>query len=186
MENKKVSVWKGVMNPAIMLGFALIIYSLILYFFDQTFNKSLGYVSILIIIVGVVLGIRSFREESRGGIISYGQTVGAGTVIGLYAGIIGAIFTFLLYKLIDPDLMGKMYTFTEEQMIEKGRIPEEMIEQSMEGMKKIMSPLVISLGVIFNYVFFGVIVSLIAGIFLKKEGDTFQKDMAEVEDTSTE
>lgn len=186
MENKKVSVWKGVMNPAIMLGFALIIFSLILYFFDQTFNKTLGYVSILIIIIGVVLGIKSFRNESRGGILSYGQAVGAGTIIGLYAGIIGAIFTFLLYKLIDPDLMEKMYTFMEEQMIEKGNIPEEMIEQSMEVTKKIMSPLVISLGVIFNYVFFGVIVSLIAGIFLKKEGDAYQKDMAEVEDTSTE
>jgi hypothetical protein len=186
MENKKVSVWKGVMNPAIMLGFALIIYSLILYFFDQNFNQTLGYVSILIIIIGVVLGIRSFRNESQGGILSYGQAVGAGTVIGLYAGIIGAIFTFLLYKLIDPDLLEKLYTFTEEQMIEKGRIPEEMIEQSMEGMKKIMSPLVISLMVIFNYVLYGVIVSLIAGIFLKKEGDTFKKDMAEVENTSTE
>ncbi|MCK4344751.1 MAG: DUF4199 domain-containing protein, partial [Bacteroidales bacterium] len=178
--------WKGVMNPAIMLGFALIIYSLILYFFDQTFNKTLGYVSILIIIIGVVLGIKSFRNESRGGILSYGQAVGAGTIIGLYAGIIGAIFTFLLYKLIDPDLMEKMYTFMEEQMIEKGNIPEEMIEQSMEVTKKLMSPLVISLGVIFTYVFYGVIVSLIAGIFLKKEGDAYQKDMAEVEDTSTE
>ncbi len=186
MENKKVSVWKGVMNPAIMLGFALIIFSLILYFFDQTFNKSIGWIQILIIIVGVVLGIRSFRNESRGGIISYGQAVGAGTVIGLYAGIIGAIFTFLLYKLIDPDLLEKMFTFMEEQMIEKGRVPEEMIEQSMEGMKKIMSPLVISLIVIFNYVFYGVIISLIAGIFLKKEGDAYQKDMAEVEDTSIE
>ncbi|GAI83104.1 unnamed protein product [marine sediment metagenome] len=109
MENKKVSVWKGVMNPAIMLGFALIIYSLILYFFDQTFNKSLGYVSILIIIVDVVLGIRSFREESRGGILSYGQAVGAGTVIGLYAGIIGAIFLFSTRKVLNF-ASGKSYT----------------------------------------------------------------------------
>jgi hypothetical protein len=186
MEKTKVSVWKGVLNPAIMLGFALIIFSLILYFFDQFFNRALGYVSILIIIIGVVLGIRSFRDESRGGIITYGQAVGAGTVIGLYAGIIGAIFTFLLYKFIDPDLLEKMYTFTEEQFLERGRYSEEMIDQIMEQQKKFMSPLVLSFSSIFNYVFFGVIISLLAAIFLKKEGDKYQKDMAEVGESPPE
>lgn len=173
---KKISVWQATLNSGLILGLALVIYTLLLYFLDQTFNKSLGYVSILIIIIGLVLGIKSFRDDARGGIMSYGQGVGAGTVIGLYAGIIGAIFTFLLYEVIDPDLMGKLLTFTEEKLIETGRVPEEMIEQIMEQQKKFMAPWIMSIGSIINYVFFGVVVALIASIFLKKEGTPFQQE----------
>ena len=173
---KKVSVWQATLNSGLILGLALVIYTLLLYFLDQTFNKTLGYISILIIIVGLILGIKAFRDDSRGGLMSYGQGVGAGTIIGLYAGIIGAIFTFLLYKVIDPDLMGKLLTFTEENLVESGRVPEEMIEQTMEIQKKFMTPWIMSVMSIINYVFFGVVVSLIASIFLKKEGNPFQQE----------
>ena len=111
--------------------------------------------------------------------MSYGQGVGAGTIIGFYAGIIGAIFTFLLYEVIDPDLMGKLLTFTEERIAESGRVPEEMIDQTMEIQKKFMASWIMSIGVIINYLFFGVVVSLIASIFLKKEGNPFQQEAAE-------
>ncbi|MBA7588353.1 hypothetical protein ES708_30408 [subsurface metagenome] len=114
--------------------------------------------------------------------MSYGQGVGAGTIIGLYAGIIGAIFTFLLYEVIDPDLMGKLLTFTEEKILESGRVPEEMVDQIMETQKKFMAPWIMSIISIINYVFFGVVVSLIASIFLKKEGSPFQQEATEPEE----
>ena len=176
---KKVSVWQATLNSGLILGFVLVIYTLLLYFLDQTFNRSLGLVSILIIIIGLVLGIKSFRDDARGGIMSYGQGIGAGTVIGLYAGIIGAIFTFLLYEVIDPDLVGKLLTVTEERFLESGRFPEEMMDQMMERQKKLMTPWIMSIGAIINYVFFGVVISLIACIFLKKEGTPFQQEATE-------
>ena len=179
---KKVSVWQATLNSGLILGLALVIYTLLLYFLDQTFNRSLGYISILIIIIGLVLGVKSFRDDARGGIMSYGQGVGAGTIIGLYAGIIGAIFTYLLYTVIDPDLTGKLLIFTEEKIIESGRVPEEMIDTIMEQQKKFMVPWIMSIGVVINYVFFGVVVSLIACIFLKKEGNPFQQEAKEPEE----
>ena len=179
---KKVSVWQATLNSGLILGLALVIYTLLLYFLDQTFNKTLGYVSILILIAGLVLGVKSFRDDARGGIMSYGQGVGAGTVIGLYAGIIGAIFTYLLYTVIDPDLLDKLLTFTEEKIVESGRVPEEMIDQTMEMQKKFMAPWIMSIIAVINYVFFGVVVSLIASIFLKKEGNPFQQEAKEPEE----
>jgi hypothetical protein len=186
MENKPVSVWKGAINPALIFGFVLIIYTLVLYFLDQSFNRKLGWISFILIVGGVVYGIKVFRDDSRNGVLTYGQGVGAGTVISLYAGIIVAIFGIILYTLIDPDLINKFYTFLEEQMISQGRMPESMIEQQMIFMKKIMTPVTINIFGIFNYVFYGVLISLIASIFMKKEGDGFEKAMAEVEDQSAE
>jgi hypothetical protein len=74
----------------------------------------------------------------------------------------------------------------EEQMIEQGRFSDAMIEQQMALMKKIMTPITVNILAILNYVFYGVLISLVASIFLKKEGDGFQKAMAEVEDQPAE
>ena len=88
--------------------------------------------------------------------------------------------------MIDPDLIEKLYTFMEEQLISQGRLPEAVIEQQMTLMKKIITPITSPLFGILNTVFYGVLVSLIASIFLKREGDGFQKAMAEVEDQPAE
>ncbi len=188
MENKPVSVWKGTINPALMLGFVLIIYTLILYFLDKTFDRSivLGIIGFAISIVGYAFGIRSFRNDSRGGILTYGQGVGAGTVIGLYVGIIVAVFGIILYNLIDPELIEKFFISQEEAMIQQGKIPESLIEQQMNLLKKIVTPVSLPLFGIFNYVFTGVIISLVASIFLRREGDAFKKAMADVEEELAE
>ena len=188
MENKPVSVWKGTINPALMFSLVLIIYTLILYFLNKTFDRSiiLGIIGFLITVGGIVYGIRSFRDDSRGGFLTYGQGVGAGTVIGLYVGIVLAAFGIILYTLIDPELIEKFFTLQEETLIEQGRFPESLIEQQMSLMRKIVTPISLPLFGIFNYVVSGVLIALIASIFLKKEGDAFKKAMADVEEESAE
>ena len=88
----------------------------------------------------------------------------------LYYSIISAIFTYFLYKFIDPNLTDKMLALSEEQLVERG-MAEGMIEQSMQIQKKIMTPLVMSISSIFSGVFFGTILSLIISLFTKKEGN---------------
>jgi len=188
MENKPVSVWKGTINAALLFSLVLIIYSLILYFLDKTFDRSiiLGIIGFVISVGGFTLGIRSFRDDSRGGVLTYGQGVGAGTVIGLYAGIIVAAFGIILYTLIDPELIEKFFTTQEEALIEQGRLPESLIEQQIAFMRKIITPVSLPLFGIINYVISGVIISLIASIFLRREGDAFKKAMADVEEEPAE
>lgn len=176
---KKVSVWKATLNSGLILGLALVIYTLLLYFLDQSFNRTLGYVSVVILAVGLVIGIKSFRDDVKGGVLSYGQGVGAGTVIGLYAGIVVAIFTYLLYTVIDPDLMGKLLTFTEEKIIESGSVPENMMDQVMDQRKMFLKPWILAVGGVINNVFFSLIIALIASIFLKKEGTPFDQQATE-------
>ena len=188
MENKPVSVWKGTMNPALLFSLVLIIYTLILYFLDKTFDRSivLGIIGLLISIGGFTLGIRSFRDDARGGVLTYGQGVGAGTIIGLYVGVILAAFGIILYTLIDPELIEKFFTFQEETLIEQGRLPESLIEQQMVFLRKIVTPVSLPLFGIINYVISGVLIALIASIFLKREGDSFKKAMADVEEEPAE
>jgi len=59
--------------------------------------------------------------------ITFGQALGAGVIIFLYYAIIMAVFTYILYAVIDPDLIDKQLAFTEEQMMKKG-MPEAAVE----------------------------------------------------------
>ncbi len=188
MENKPVSVWKGTMNPALLFALVIIIYTLILYFLDKTFDRSvlLGIIGFLIAVAGIVYGIRSFRDDARGGVLSYGQGVGAGTVVGLYAGIVVAAFGIILYTVIDPELIEKFFVAQEETLIEQGRLPESLIEQQMIIMRKIITPVSLPLLGIVNYVITGVLIALIASIFLRREGDSFNKAMADIEEEPAE
>lgn len=171
MEQNKISVWKGVLNPGIFLGLILVLYSLLLYFTDQTFNKTLAAGVYLIYIVGAVLAVKSFRENARGGYISYGQAVGAGAVVGLYAGIIAGIFTYILYTMIDPGLLDKLLEYTKQSMLDKG-LTDEQVEMSMKASSFMMKPWIMGISSVVNSVFMITIISLIAGIFLKKESAT--------------
>ncbi len=67
--------------------------------------------------------VKSYRDNYLHGYITYGQAVGAGVVIFLYYSIIMAIFTYILYAVIDPELTAKQLAFTEEMMVKKRHAP---------------------------------------------------------------
>jgi hypothetical protein len=177
MENK-VSVWKANLNSGIIMGLAGIVFSLILYFLDQTLNKTLPWIWFLALIVLLFFFIKSYRDNYLKGFITYGQSLGAGVIIMLYYAIISAAFGFILYKFIDPGLIDKTLAMTEATLVERG-FTESMIEQSMKMQAKIMTPGVMNAIGIFSNVFVGTILSLIISIFTRKEGNPLIDDAIE-------
>lgn len=177
MENK-VSIWKANLNTGLILGLLGIVWTLFLWFIDQTLNQALGYVFFIVIIAGLVLGIRSYRDKYKNGFITYGHSLGAGVIIMLYYSIITAAFTFILYSYIDPGLTDKMLAMTEMKMLEKG-LPESMIEQSLKMSAKFMAPWLMAISGIFGGVLMGTILSLIVSIFTRKEGNPLIDDSIE-------
>jgi hypothetical protein len=104
------------------------------------------------------------------GQISYGQSVGAGVVIFVYYAIIMAIFTYILWTVIDPGLAKKSMALSEEMMEKKG-MPQTAIDAGKAFTAKIMKPAVMAIITIFSSMFFGVIYTLLVSIFIKKESN---------------
>lgn len=181
MENKNTSVFSNSLQMGVIVGIATIIYSVILYIFDATFNQALGYVNILILAAGIIWGLKQYRDKVLGGVISFGKCIGYGTLVGLFAAIISGIYTIVMMKFIDPELIQQLYLMMEDQMLEKG-VPPEQIEQAMQMSKKFTNPTFMAIGGIFSSTAIAVVISLIAGAIMKKEPSAFEKDMAEVED----
>jgi hypothetical protein len=167
---QKVSVWKANLTNGLILGLAGISYSLVIYFLDLTFNKAQGLVFILIQLILLFFLLKSYRDNYMHGQITFGQSLGAGVIICLYYSIIIAVFTYILYTVIDTGLTGKQLAFYEEMMQKKG-IPQTAIDAGMSIQAKIMKPAIMAPLTIFGNMLWGVIISLLVSIFVRKEGN---------------
>lgn len=167
---EKVSVWKANLTSGVILGLIGIVYTLVAYFFDLTLNKVQGYVFLVILLVALYFFIKSYRDNYLHGQITYGQAVGSGMVIFLYYSIITAIFTYILYAFIDPGLIDKQIAMTEEIMQKRG-LPQEAMDAAMKIQQKMIRPGIIAPMSILSNMLFGLVMSLIVGIFVKNEGN---------------
>lgn len=168
MENQSNSVSHSAMSYGLYMGLALILNSVIFYVMGSPFSSYSGYISYAIIIGGIALSMRTYRDKNAEVGVTYGRALGLGTLQSLFASIIMAFYSFILFKLIDKTLIDKLLAFTEEQYLHSG-ISENQVETMMPMVKKMMTPLTFSLGQIFTLTFFGFIFSLILAIFFKKE-----------------
>jgi hypothetical protein len=167
---QKTSIWKANLTSGLIIGLVGIVYSLVMWFLDLTFNKVQGYFFFAILIFLLYYFIKSYRNNFLGGYITYGQAVAAGVIICLISSIIGAIFTYILYTLIDPGLTAKQLAYTEELYSKRG-LPQEAMDTALNMAKKFQKPAITAIISIVGGVFFGTIISLIVAIFVKKEGN---------------
>ena len=170
MENKNTSVFTNALIWGIIIGLVSIVYSVILYMADQVFNQTLGYLGLLVLVAGLVLAVKSYRDNVLEGEISFGKAFGFGVLISLISGILIAIYSYLLYTVIDPDLQEKMFEMAAERMLEQG-VPEGQIDQALEISKRFMNPIITSIGQIFSTTLIGTIISLVVAAIFKKESE---------------
>jgi len=167
---EKVSVWKANLTNGLILGLIGVVYSLVMYFLDLIFNRTQGYALLLVLIVALYFLVKSYRDNFLHGYITYGQAVGAGVVIFLYFSIITAIFTYILYAVIDPDLTAKQLAFTEELLAKRG-MAQESVDAAMKMQQKFIKPGIMAPFSILGNMVSGTIMSLIIAIFVRKEGN---------------
>ncbi len=167
MEEKSVSVWKSTLMPAVYLGIVLILVSVVFYVTGNTFSSWAGYISYPIMIAGVIYGQLAHKRE-LGGTLTYGQALGSGIVTLIYASVLTSIYSILLYKVIDPSLLEQMRIFIEQKIVQQGKVPEDQIDMAVNITMKIQTPPLSIITYIVGSAIMGLIISLITGIFIKK------------------
>jgi hypothetical protein len=168
MENQSNIVMKSAMNYGLYMGLALVLNSVVFYVMGKPFSEVSGYLNYLIVIGILAWGMRSLREYLVEEGLAYGRALGFGTLLSLFASVIVAFYTFVLYKIIDPGLLDKFIAFLEENLLKAGK-PDTQIETMINLYKKVLTPLIFSIGQIFNLTFMGFIFSLIISIFFKRQ-----------------
>jgi hypothetical protein len=167
---EKVNPWKSNLTNGLILGLVGVVYSLLMYFLNLSLNKAQSYVFMIIQIAVLYFLLKSYRDNFKHGQITFGQSVGAGVIINLYYAVIMAIFSYILYTVIDPGLIAKQLAMAEEGMVKKG-LPQATIDAGMAFTAKIMKPGIMALTGTFFLVLWGTIISMLVSIFVKKEAN---------------
>lgn len=180
---QKSTFWRTAAMYGLYLGVALTLFSVVLYVAGQMQNNYLSMLSFLIMAIGIIIAQINYRDRELGGAISYGQSVGFGTAVMLFVGIISALYALIIYK-VDPTLVDQIKIAQEETLLQRG-FTEEQIEASMSMTSKWMTPGWMSISVLFTSIFMGTIISLVTSIFVKRPPNVDAFDEA-MEDVKTE
>jgi len=165
---------RSTMTMGLITGLALIIYTLLLYATNNLLKQNflLGILNYIILITGIVVGTRSFRDQSLGGYISYGKALGYGVLTCVFTGVVFGIFNYLLYEVIDPGLMEQSMKIIQEEMLNRG-MSADQVEAMTQMQSRFRTPFMMLIGSIFSYSLLGLIFSLITSAFLKKDQPMF-------------
>lgn len=152
----------------IIAGLVSIILSLVFYFTNVEYNSWSRYVSMLVTMVMIFIGVKIIADENANKFISFGSLFKAGMYITLIFTIISIIYYFLYTNFINPDFMDGLMQSQKEQMAAKG-LSEEKIEMAMEMTQKFSSPVLTSIFSFITFSIMGAISSAIGAAVFKKE-----------------
>ena len=94
-----------------------------------------GYIHYIVLVVGMVLGTKHYRDNVNGGYLNYGKCLGMGVMIGFFASLITSFYSYVFFTFIDPSIIQVMLDQAEQNMIDAGTSDEE-IELAMGYTKK--------------------------------------------------
>lgn len=138
---------------------------------DFGMMETVGYTSMVLALLMIVVGIRSRREE-QGGVITFGEATKTGLAIAGVAALVVGLYTFAHIAWIDADYGTKYLAYEEERMTEAGMSQAEITEVMTEyedNRELFDSPLLQGLilgGTIFVM---GGVITLIAALFLRRD-----------------
>ena len=154
-----------------MMAALLIVYTVVLHFAGLILSTPAGLLSLVLVVLGIYLGVRNYRDRWQGGYISYGRAFGMSMLILLYGSILYGLFMYVYYSTFGADTIPALMQKSEEatyEMMKGFGMSEDKIEETIEQSQRSMNPTMLSLGHAGNLIFYGAILSLIVSIFLKR------------------
>lgn len=164
------------MNTAFFYGLVLalanIVLSLVSYFLGFQTDRIaqepwIGLLGFVVMVAILWFGIRAMREEAKDGSLSYGRGVGGGTLVSLYSGLIGMVYTFIHFTFINPSYIDYRIDATRPKWIKLG-LNDAQMETSEKALRFIYAPVPLSILSLLITIFFGVVIALVVAAFLKR------------------
>jgi hypothetical protein len=164
----KPSAGQSALYYGLLLSVALIVVHLVLFLTDLQTSTVGMVISFLVLISGVVVAQMDYRNKKWGGYISYGKAVKIGFLTVLFASFILAVYTYVYHGYINTSDILDAKLKAQQEIYNLGLNPDSEAQQ-LKIQEFVHTPIVYAVGSIFSYAFFGIVISLITSIFIKKE-----------------
>ncbi|MDV7187327.1 DUF4199 domain-containing protein [Lutibacter sp. TH_r2] len=170
MENQKSSATSVMLNYGLILGFISILMAVVNYAIGDIYKPHWGIavLSFVLTTALIVLGLKKVKENN-GGYLNLGEALKTGLGIALISSIIYVIYLFIFTSYIEPEFYLNMAKVQEATILEQyPNMSDEQLETSKEMASKFIGPGVTTAFTLAGSLFFGFIISLIAGLIMKK------------------
>lgn len=132
------------------------------------------YIGVPIVMILIPYSMIMVRNKVYNGYISYGQTLVSGIIITLVYASLSAILIFLFLKFFDASIIDEFRNYSYEELEKTSSFfGDDMMDRMMEELEK-MSPASVAMGEFFNKMIGGIIIALLAGIFVKRKPSPFE------------
>ncbi|MCR8560513.1 DUF4199 domain-containing protein [Mucilaginibacter sp. BJC16-A38] len=130
-------------------------------------NSPVKYVNYIFFITFLILSQKEYREQ-LGGFVTFGQAFVEGLLFSVFSGIMIAIFTYIYFTILSPDVWEQAMTASQQKLEAAGNLSSEQIESAM-GITRKYGVIIATVGVIIGTPILGAIISLIGAAIFKKE-----------------
>lgn len=171
MAQEAISPKKIMIDYGVLLGIISLLLGVLMYVTNNHISPhwSLATAGFVLFIVVVVLGLKKFKE-SKGGYLSLGEALKIGIGIALISALIGLVWQLVMTNILDPEYADKVLQLQREEIIERQPdISQEQLDSTMEMISGFSSPIFGAAVQILGGLFFGFLISLVAGLIMKKE-----------------
>ena len=165
---------KVVLTYGLLAGFLIIVLGIILQMSLGEHSMVTGYATMVVSLLMVFFGIKSYRDQHNGGVITFGRAFKVGILIALIASVFYVVGWEIYSSLYMPNFMEEYSAKYIEEMKAEGasaaKISETMAE--METWKEIYKNPVYRVGMVFLEIFpVGLLVTLISAVMLRRKDD---------------
>lgn len=167
----KPSAGQSALYYGLLFGVAMIIMHLVLFLFDMQRDTVGIVVSVIVMVGGIALAQTDYRNKKWKGYITYGKAFKIGFLSMLFAAIIVTVYTYIYHMYINPADLVAAKNERIQEIYNAGYSPEQEA-QAIKYIESFVTPLVSTVSAFVSYLIFGVIISLVTSIFIKKEEKT--------------
>ncbi|MEI6583739.1 MAG: DUF4199 domain-containing protein [Chitinophagia bacterium] len=162
MEQKITPPW----TIALVTSLVCIVINMIIFVSNQLMNKSLSYIT-LIIVVGAIIGGCIYYAKQMNGQVTYGNVFAHGFKITAGIAALMSIYTIISVKFIYPEIIEMTVDAARAEMEKKGKVPTDQMDMALGFLRKFFLPSAIA-GSLFGTALIGAIASLIGAGLAKK------------------
>jgi len=170
MKDQNLELKNHILQYGSILGGISVIFGLMLYSLEMHYqNDTNATIVSLVITIGVITFAQFNYRKDNYGFLSLSQGIKIGLGMAAISGIINVLYFLVLSNVIDPEMMNKATEVGMNEFLDQNpEASEELIEQVKDMQESFTGPLISSSVIIIFSLLTGLVVSLVTGLFLKR------------------
>ncbi len=163
---KKFVLSYGLIGGCLLIGLGLFNWFVIAQMFGYNASEIFGYLSIILALLCIPLGIRYFRDKLNDGMVSFGEGFKIGMGITIVTSIIMFFYSMLFWVLAGDDFMKwRENVLTESELkqaqLQMAQMPDFVLSPWFQGLVMLLTVFLI-----------GMIINLVSSLALKRSKES--------------